>query len=261
MKMNSDVAMKTGFRRLLYHKKRPPLEKETREQIKMDRLRYPWDYTCDNIYRPIKDKKKKKTKKEEVKEIAEQKDHYPEYDPYGLYRPRQKRERAPYPDYSKWDSRDVREILTDLRVKAFSKRVNRDPSDDMDTILRDLNRPLPKSEVANYVPYTGNLYDFKPSCYDEDFEMDPRVHKKIADSKSDLDEFDRLLNDRFVTKKVPGVTRADLVIAAAQEKTADEIRRQERATLLKRAKEYEFETYDDNLDDQVIDFLYRAPPK
>lgn len=194
----------------------------------------------------------------EVKERAEQ-DHYPEYDPFGVYRPREKRDRAPYPDASlrtkKWETADVREMLTDLRVKAFAKKTQRDPTDDMDTIFRDLSRPLPKSEVAEYVPYTGNLYDFKPT-YDEDFEMEPRVHKKIADSKQDLDEFERLINDRFVTKKVPGVSRADLVIAAAQERTADDIRREETTKLLKQAEDYEYLTYDDNLHEEAINFMY-----
>jgi hypothetical protein len=261
VKPDREVALKTGFRRLLYHKKRPPLEKETREKLHLDRLRYPWDYTNDNPYRgkTEKEKQKKKSIKEKAKEQAEP-NHYPEYDPLGVYKPREKRNRAPYPDASlrtkKWETADVREMLTDLRVKAFSKKITRDPSDDTDTILRDLSRPLPKSEVSNYVPYTGNLYEFKPT-YDADFEMDPRVHKKIAESKVDLDEFDRILNERFTKKFVPGLSRADQILASAQMKSSDEIRREEKAKLLRNAREYDLAvTYDDNLDDQVIEFLY-----
>jgi len=262
VKPERDVALKTGFRRVLYSNKRPPLEKETRERLRMDRLRYPWDYTNDNPYRgkTEKEKNKKKSLKEKVKDQAEKEEHYPEYDPLGLYKPRPKRDRAGYPDASlrtrKWETADVRSMLTDLRIKAFAKKVTRDPSDDTDTILRELSRPLPKSEVANYVPYTGNLYEFKPT-YDADFEMDPRVHKKIAESKVDLDEFDRVLNERFSRKVVPGLSRADQVLAAAQTKTADAIRREENVKLLRRAREYDLATtYDDNLDDQVIQFLY-----
>lgn len=189
--------MKTGFRRKMYHKKLPPVEKETREERRKDELRYPWDNTQENIFRRKRTPKKKK-KEENVRE-----DIFPVHDPYGLYRPRAKRVHAPYPEKgekSKYETMNKSELLTHL--KAISKHLPRARSSnaDIDMILEDLSKPLPKSTVADYVPATVDLkgYDYE---VDEEFSRDPIISRKIKESKGELEEFDRMLDDRFSWKQ------------------------------------------------------------
>ncbi len=185
----------------MYHKKLPPLEKEYKDEYNKNRLKYPWDYTVDNLYRSNPKKKTKgtgKAKKGEEKEKVDG-DIYPEYDPMGLYRPRPKREHKPYPEPSPYEKMSSRQILSDLRIKTFSKPRFRDPSDDITNLLDQMTRPLPQSEVKGYVPATGDTYDFEPTILPGEDVMDPAIRKKIQASKGELADFERML-ERFARR-------------------------------------------------------------
>ena len=212
VKPDAEVAMKTGFRRLLYQRQRAPVSKETKEERRMDRLRYPWDYTNDNVYhlkpsarkgKKDKEKKKRKPKIWEVEKPAEPEDPYPQHDPFGLYRPRPTRERKPIEE-SKAE-KDVKkmlfsEVLVKARAKAALAKTERDPADEDDIMFeRFINRPLPKSDVASYVPATGNLYDFTASYHDDE-KLNPELSKKIEDSRFELKQFENMLDNKFSKK-------------------------------------------------------------
>ena len=53
-----DVRSKTGFHRVLYGKKLPRAGSAVKAERRMDELRYPWNYTVDNIYRPSRKAKR-----------------------------------------------------------------------------------------------------------------------------------------------------------------------------------------------------------
>ena len=217
--MDRGVSMKTGFRRHLYGKPRPPVEKETKEQRRQDQLRYPWDYTSDNMFRPPKRKPKNSKEKIEQRkkndrtpmwlkseriEPTQPKDPYPEHDPFGLYRPREKRERK---DYSgclaakKYEDMGVREMLANMKAKAAAMPIKRDMARDVDTLMQDLGKPIIRSEPIEYKV---------PDDYDPDWEyspdpgLDDRTRGKIRDSRGDLAEFERMLDSKFGRKGLRG---------------------------------------------------------
>ena len=215
IKMDRDVSMKTGFRRHIYGRKRPPLEKETKEQRRQAELKYPWDYTTDNMFRPRK--KKPKNSKDRVEERKRNdhlpmwlksqrveptppKDPYPEHDPFGLYRPREKKE---HKDYSgclaakKYEDMSVREMLANMKAKAASMPVKRDMSRDVDTLMEDMCKPIQRSKPIEYVA----LDDYDPNWeYSPEPGLDDRTKSKIQGGRGDLAEFERLLDAKFGRK-------------------------------------------------------------
>ena len=188
--------MQTGFRRHIYQVPRPPLSKELRLSIKKDRLRYPWDYTKDNLYRPPRwvDKSPKEILMEHVEG-----DPYPIHDPFGLYRDRPKKERKAIEDgpsiREELMKLSPRQILAKAIAKAYTKADQRDPMDDIDDMLREFSRPLPRSQVVDYLPSTGDLFDFQIS-YDDGKGLDAETVKKIQAGRTDIAEFERKLDAR-----------------------------------------------------------------
>jgi hypothetical protein len=217
--MDRDVSMKTGFRRHIYGQKRPPIEKETREQRRQAELKYPWDYTTDNMFRaPKKKPKNMKDRAEERKrndrlplwlkservEPTPKKDPYPEHDPFALYRPREKRERK---DYSgclaakKYEDMSVREMLANMKAKAAAMPVKRDMARDVDTLMEDLCKPIKRSEPMEY----RTIDEYDPNWeYTPDPGLNDDTKRKIRDGRGDLAAFELLLDAKFGKNKSKG---------------------------------------------------------
>lgn len=205
--------MKTGFRRKLYHQKFPPLEKETKESIRKDQLKYPWNHTKDNLYRPIKHKKEAlkkieaKKKKENLVSVSDllkeppKESPYPVYDPMGVYNQRPKRVHKELPDLTtKYDTMNIREKLANVRAKLQSMPRRRDAGKDVDTVLESICRPLRPSLVAGEKMYTIDDY----YAIDENTRrdgLDDHLVKKVQAGYSDLEEFNQKLAETFGSKK------------------------------------------------------------
>ena len=157
--------------------------------------------------------------------VKVEKDPYPEYDPMGLYRPRPKRIHKPLPKAEDKDDRSIREMLTSLRVKSQLMPRGRATSD-IDTFLEELNKPLPKSSVADYVPVTVESLDYDSDDYAPGG-PDSLLRKKIDASRKELEDFDRLLDERFKGKH-GGTSSASALAASRQaaEQSARESQRQ-----------------------------------
>lgn len=205
VKCGIDVSCVTGFRRHIYHKSRPPLEAKTKEQLREDRLKYPWDYTNDNIYRTQKKKDKASDKKKQIKKFESGEEHvdiYPEHDPFGIYRPRPKREHRDMPlvnldkfanDHIKYGS--LATILARAHSKVVTLNSDREESDETKQLYKDLKKPLPQSEVKNIVPYTGDLYDSPVLGDDEELDGIERVNSMFRSAKDDLAEFNLMIEN------------------------------------------------------------------
>ena len=233
VKLGRDVAKKTGFRRYLYGKERPPVEKETIEERRMERLRNPWNYTTNNYYRPTKRQPRNKKEKSEVKEKERKrplwlrsermepekpKDPYPEYDPLGLYRPREKRTRAPIDGCyaaSKYENMNVRELLANVRAKVEALPRRRDAERDLDSLLEDVvNKPLPRSYVSEYKVLDGDE-EIDPNWeYSPDPGLDERMKRKFKDSRGELEQFERMLDSKFGRRGLRGPSVVGPVLLA-----------------------------------------------
>jgi len=214
--MDRGVSMKTGFRRHIYGRNRPPVEKETREQRRQAELRYPWDYTTDNMFRATKKKPKNMKErcderkrnerlpmwlKSERIEPTPKKDPYPEHDPFALYRPREKRE---HKDYSaclaakKYEDMNVREMLANMRAKAAAMPIKRDMARDVDTLMEDMCKPLPRAQPLEYKVIDD---EFDPNWeYTPEPGLDDRTKSKIRAGQADLVEFEQMLDNMFGRK-------------------------------------------------------------
>lgn len=207
VKPDADVKVRTGFRRLLYQRKRAPVDKDIKEERRKDQLRYPWDYTQGNIYhkkpKPRENKKKLRLWERITAKEEEPKEPYPEYDPLGVYKPRTPKERKPLEETEtekEVKKMPVSQVLIKAKAKAAVAKTERDPSDEADIMFeRLINRPLPKSGLEDFVPATGDLYDFSPSYMDGE-KLDPGLSKKIKAGRDDLAEFERMLDAKFSKK-------------------------------------------------------------
>ena len=154
------------------------------------------------------------------------KDPYPEYDPLGLYRPKEKRKHKPLPPKDrKYENMGVHEMLTQLRVKSQLMPRGRSATADVDALLEDLNRPLPKSGVADFTPATVECLDYECEDYTP-IGPDNLLKKKIDESRRELDEFDRLLDQRFKSKRSGGQLQSQAAAMAAADQSARESQRQ-----------------------------------
>jgi len=221
VKVGKDVAKKTTFRKFLYGYDRPPLEKQTLEDRRLERLRNPWDYTnSNNYFRPPKRQPKTKQEKEEAKqkernrplwlkseriEPEKLKDPYPRFDPLGLYRPREKPEpRNPNPvdtlSASKYQDMNLNEMLANVRAKVESMPRRRAAQADTDAIIEELtSKPLPRSDTIEYKVIDSDEVDpdWQPIT---DPGLDDRMKRKLKDSRFELEQFERMLDQRFGRK-------------------------------------------------------------
>ena len=120
VKPRMDVALKTGFRRLIYDKKRPPLEPETRAKSRINHLRYPYNYTRESLYRAPRAGKYKWKGKEESHEPT-----YVRYDDPEPVRPR----RDPTLQMAKnFSTRTSTAILDNIHALANQRYIGETPS-------------------------------------------------------------------------------------------------------------------------------------
>jgi hypothetical protein len=208
VKPDRDVAMKTGFRRIMYYDKmgRVPVSTETRKQRRKDELKYPWDHTRDNILRPRTKKGKKSFFKEDNKEEGES--YYPEHDPFGLYRPYDKNERKKKsfdtfdqpgsrpkytPSYTTPSYSSPRAQLAGLRVRAAALPGPEGVDEGFSSFRSPSYRPF-----VSYVDPDSDGYYSDGDTYDS-YHSAGYGSRKIAEGsgEDELDEFERKVKSAF----------------------------------------------------------------
>jgi len=201
VKPSGAVKIATGFRRFIYGHK-PPIEKETKEQRRRDELMYPWNYTQENIFRvnkKTKASKKSKAKANEEEEETDRSDQYPQHDPFGVYKTREERKHVSLDDIElpakKHEGRCTTDMLVTLRAKANSAQTSASVGEDINTFVDELSRAgATRPDPVNvYMPYQSSCV-YGP---DEKFELDPMIAVKFQQSRAELDEFSRSLDNIF----------------------------------------------------------------
>ena len=175
---------------------------------------YPWDYTFENIYRPREKRTwaKKKEKKEPPKRNKwddvpepEPETHYPDQYPY---KARVKRERkdpkAIVLTGKRYENMGTHELLAKMKGKLEAKPRGRSAGVDVDILLEGLHHPLPRSYVKGQAFAAAD--DWEPTD-GGDPDADPIISKKLHDSKKELADFERMLEDRFKRRKNCFVSR------------------------------------------------------
>ena len=126
----------------------------------------------------------------------------PQSDPLGVYRPRPKTERKNYYEYlhptNKYDHMTLYEIVSRVRAKTEAMPKQRSHMKEVDDLLSDLSRPLPKNkDEGNWIVSTVDSYpEMDPVDVMRDG-LDERLQKKMAASRNDLADFERMLEERF----------------------------------------------------------------
>ena len=192
----------------MYYKKYPPLEKEYKEERRMDKLKYPWDYTTENIYRPATKKygatkkKYKQNNDKDKKDLEPPPGPFPEYDPMGVYTQRPKRQHKGLEEFNlknKYDDMNLHQKLATIKAKVQAMPKWRDASQDVELALQGLSTPLPKSQVAGKEMYTVEGYeeydDYRKSG------LEGSAATKVKQSKDDLLQFECMLLEKFGRKK------------------------------------------------------------
>jgi len=115
-----------------------------------------------------------------------------------------KRERKPEPyekQYTPYEP--LKQVLAFARARTFAKPSERDPSEDYNNFIDEMNKPLPQSYVIGYVPAKLNDYHPDYNTMIEDLPENHAISKKFSGARSDLLDFERMLDDKFkkVTKK------------------------------------------------------------
>lgn len=219
--------MKTGFRRKMYHTKLPPLEKESREEKRMNDLRYPWDYTKPNLFRGPK--KTKNSRKLKTRGEAEEGGSctFPEWDPYGVYTPRPKREHVPLPEkgsaLSKYKDMNTREILATMRAKVAALPHARETGRDVDVLMEDLFPPLHRSSGQEYnVVTVDGHYDIDAELQ-QSSGLDEHISNKFKQSRQELLDFEHELTCKFGSKRglrVPSRAAREPTMSAPPDRNA-----------------------------------------
>ena len=134
----------------------------------------------------------------------------PKRDPLGVYKPCPKQERKGYYEYlhpsNKYDVMTLYEIVSRVRAKAEALPKRRDHRKEIDDLLSDLSRPLPKNkDEGGWLVATVDAYPDLESDFGRQG-LDERLQRKMAESRNELAEFERVLAEKFggKTKEMAG---------------------------------------------------------